>query len=530
MPKNINNKGFAPIFIFIISILIMCVFIFSENIKNSLGVLSKKINSNSNDFLSQNNTNSNQIGQKDVLNYQRPTNVTGVTKKEKSYNYLENKNISLQRSDFILIYPENFDKNKAHVYFVNPNECYFFKGNRSEKSQKLGNSVFTVYDNVEVLEAFDKFKTIKKVKVVAQSSGRKLTGGDEKCGVLIYPNNSNLSGKISTKYPIEEEIIVSKDNTRMNKKVHLVIYDPKIDGKSIVQYYGWSNPRILTNGVINFFKKTSGNTLNFQIVKTTVVNDFPEKIATTGGEGDFRGRPFKYTSETYKECMKDTTKCFMPDEVNYISMIDSVKACEDLNAGRIDELWIWGGPYFGIYESHLVGRDNNTYFYNSSPTYYQKCSKPLPIMGFNYERGEGETIHNFVHRAESAIKYVFGDWRGEMTTGWNRFSLHNRDINNFAACGNGHFTPMGTKEEYIYDPKTTVRSNCHEFKNYPAINHEYKNITCAEWGCTEMGYYEYWFSNLPRNKGTNYDNYSKKNVLNNWWIYVFTPTSVNKKY
>ncbi len=524
----LNNKGYAPIFL--ISLILVLGFIFLEPIKNSYNVLSERIflkNENSKTKVrsakqfQDNNTSIN------ATNYEKPSNITGVNKSEKSYSYLDNLNNIPE--NVIPIFPENFNKNSAHIVFYTNKDCLFEKSTRNEKSQKLGNSQFTVYDNVQIVNGPKEFNQ-KFYKVLAQTSGRKLVGGLEKCGVLIFGNNENLSGKISTKYPLEYNEVAIKDNTRLNKKIHLVIYEPIVNEKPIYEYYNWNNPRTITPQIISFFKKVSGGTLNYSIVKTTVIKDFPVKLYGkdySERQGAGGSNPFKYNPETYKSCMSDNSKC-LPDEVDYKKIVDSMKACEDRNKGVIDELWVWGGPYFGFYESHLVGKYDDTYFYNSSPTIYNKCTKPLPVMGFNYERNIGEAIHNFGHRAESAIKEVFKGWDGSFTTGWNRFSLHNKDVKGFASCGNTHFTPIANGE-YIYDSKEKIRSNCDEFKNYPVINGKYKDITCEAWGCNELGYYNYWWANLPRNKGTNYDEYAKVTVLNNWWLYIFNPEEVKKK-
>lgn len=524
MPKYfLNNKGVSPLFLVIGSLLFASVLLF-DPIKNSLNVLSDRIfqspeSRNKERSVQNRNINTNQ---NNPLAYQRPINVSGTRKIELSYNYLETYK-TLERLTTPL-YPASFNKNSAHIVFYGEKECEFLKQTRNEETQRLGNSVFSVYDNVQMISPTSEFPD-RFYKVVAQTSGRKLIGGKERCGVLIFKNNENLGGKLSTKYPIETRDVAIKDSTRLNKNIHLLIYEPQINNQSIIKHFKWNDPRVLTRNIISFFRSVSGGTLNYRIAKTTVIKDFPAKKARRSSDNPVQ---YKYSPQEYKDCMSDSSKCFMPDDVDYISILEGINACEDRNANRIDEVWIWGGPYFGFWESHLVGREKDVYFYNSGPTIFDKCQKPLVVMGFNYERSANKAIHNFGHRAESALIEVFKAWNPFLTNGWSRFSIHNRDLPGFAACGNTHFTPNAQKEEYIYNNPQTVRSNCHEFKNYPAINDEYRDINCDSWGCNEFGFYRYWWSNLPRNKGTNFDVYSEKNVLNNWWIYIFNPESVNK--
>ena len=69
---------------------------------------------------------------------------------------------------------------------------------------------------------------------------------------------------------------------------------------------------------------------------------------------------------------------------------------------------MFGGPYFGFYESIMVGE--GAYFCNAPPLNKVACSRLFVIMGFNYERGVGEMLEDLGHRAESILTHVFGGW------------------------------------------------------------------------------------------------------------------------
>jgi len=298
--------------------------------------------------------------------------------------------------------------------------------------------------------------------------------------------------------------------TKLNKKIYLVIFNPVINGKTTVNNFNWNNPDTLTQNVMNFFKDVTGGRVTYSIAKRTSIDTFPIKQ-----DG------FKYDSTSYLKCMTSQNKssdCHNPDTANYLEILKLTDACTLLNNGEIDELWMWGGPYFGFYESNVAGP--NAFYVNSGPTTGSTCNKILPIMGFNYERSSNEAIHNFGHRAESVMKEVYGSWKPEKTHGWNSFSLVDKDVKGQAGCGNTHFTSASTKD-YQYDPSQKVLSNCDEYMYFPNIKGVYKEVSCSAWGCSQIGYYKYWWTRFPQNTGKSIDSFTNKEISNNWLIYVF---------
>jgi len=336
---------------------------------------------------------------------------------------------------------------------------------------------------------------------------------------FFFFKNQNKLTRNTDNYINQKSINVSKnesdkdknlDKSFLTKKVYLLVFNPKIANKGTIEHFSWNNPEALSLGVANFFREVTGNKLSYSIVKKQIIEVFPQKE-----DG------FVYNSSSYLNCMNSSNKdtdCHQPDTASYLEILRISQACELLNSGEIDELWMWGGPYFGFWESNVAGPKG--FFVNSSPTEGSTCKKILPIMGFNYERGLNEAVHDFGHRAESIMKEVYGTWTPESTHGWNKFSLLDKDVKGKAGCGNTHFTP-GSTQDYQYDPSQNIFSNCHEFKNFPNIKGEYKLINCSVWDCDELKFYKYWWSNLPQNDGKYYDNYSQKEILNNWLFYIF---------
>jgi hypothetical protein len=66
---------------------------------------------------------------------------------------------------------------------------------------------------------------------------------------------------------------------------------------------------------------------------------------------------FRYTEATYLAVLQNGAPAHKPDLADYDLIIGSPQfdICGKFNRGEIDELWMYGAPYFGFYESRLVG-------------------------------------------------------------------------------------------------------------------------------------------------------------------------------
>lgn len=70
-----------------------------------------------------------------------------------------------------------------------------------------------------------------------------------------------------------------------------------------------------------------------------------------------------------------------------------------IDSGKYDEVWLFGGPYFGFYESRMIGRNAE---WCNSPPLIMDC-RTFVVMGFSYERTIKEMLHNLGHRIESYL-------------------------------------------------------------------------------------------------------------------------------
>jgi uncharacterized repeat protein (TIGR02543 family) len=300
------------------------------------------------------------------------------------------------------------------------------------------------------------------------------------------------------------------------KNVYVIVYDPLLaNGQTLREFMHWNDPAVITQQTIDFFKQASNNKLNFSVVETTIVNTgWPE---LTDG--------FIYTEQTYLPVLANSSLRHLPEGVNYNKIVNTPEfdICGKLNRGEIDEVWIYNGPWFGFYESTLVGPGG--YFFNSLPVGSSHgCNKLLPIMGPSPQRALDEAIHNFTHRTESTMVKVYGSWQQNNTShNWNKFALVQAQSANYSysGCGSSHYPPNATSD-YNYSNPSPVPSNCDDFYNYPNLSDPLQvsqSITCSAWGCTGIGYYDYWFNHMPSYPGCGSDA-----IANDWWKFIGNPS------
>ena len=300
------------------------------------------------------------------------------------------------------------------------------------------------------------------------------------------------------------------------KKVYVIVYDPLLsNGQLLSEYLHWNSYKDLTNQTINFFRQASHGEIVYSVVATSVVTDgWPAKI-----DG------FRYTEEEYLAVYNGQSNPHTPDTVDYNKIVNSpdLDICGKANRGEIDEVWIYNGPWFGFYESTLVGP--GAYWYNSTPVPKPyTCNRLVPIMGPSPHVGVDYEIHDFGHRTEATMKKVYGVWDSSnpVHNNWEKFTL----VKSLAAgysysgCGNVHYPPNGVTD-YDYSNSSTVMSNCDDFANYPNLHDPQtvlKPVSCSNWGCDQFGYLSFWFSHLPSNPGCGSDM-----VASDWWKYFSDP-------
>jgi hypothetical protein len=291
-------------------------------------------------------------------------------------------------------------------------------------------------------------------------------------------------------------------------KVLVLNYDPIVkarENKRLHEVGRWQDPRKLAKDYHRDVEGCSHGRVTFTVVEWRDVDEYPAKI-----DG------WAYTEDAYLECMKTNKGWRQPDTLDYEKVFATQKVPSRIDSGEIDEIWMFGAPYFGYGESAMAGPRA---FYINGPTFEKtKCKRPFAIMGFNYERGVAEMIHNLCHRTESTMARVYGGWKSEkLDTNWARFAANAHQSNGVAGAGTCHYPPNGEKD-YDYDNRRRVESDADDWLNYPNLTGKKKTVDCETWGGPDYhrNYMKWWFERLPHAPGINPDG-----RLNDWWEYVF---------
>lgn len=293
-------------------------------------------------------------------------------------------------------------------------------------------------------------------------------------------------------------------------KVYVLNFDPVIDAglkTRLHQECKWHDPRKLAEQHAADVKEASGGLVTFKIVGWEDLDEFPVKA-----DG------FSYTAKTYMECFRANKGWHKADLTDYPKVIAKYKLAEKVEKGECDEVWWFGAPYFGFGESAMAGRGA---FYINGPVYDGSkvpCKRAFAIMGFNYERGPAEMIHNLCHRTESTMSRVFGGWQvDKLDTDWARFAANAKQSNGTAAVGTCHYTPNAIKD-YDYANTGAVESTADDWLNYPNLTGAKTKVSRDTWGGPDYqrNYLKWWFARLPRAAGVN-----ANGRLNNWWEYVY---------
>ncbi len=293
----------------------------------------------------------------------------------------------------------------------------------------------------------------------------------------------------------------------------LINFDPIIESRQSQRLHtvaGWSDPTTLTGGYISDVAGSSHGLVNYRLGRIINADVWPVK------EDGFR-----YTDESYLNGLSGGG-WHTPDLSDYKAKVRDYDLARKVDSGEIEEVLDHSGPYFGGYETRMIGRGG--YWCNSPPLQRVACSRIFVISVFNYERGVGEMLEDLGHRTESILRYVYGSWSAQETHTWNRFTLYDKVLPGKAACGNVHFAP-NSDSDYDWGNVRYVDSTADYWLNvfpagYPTeINNYKRSMNRTEWGNGDIRlHHVWWFTRIPHAPGsiTEYG----MTRLNNWWAYI----------
>jgi hypothetical protein len=296
----------------------------------------------------------------------------------------------------------------------------------------------------------------------------------------------------------------------VNKRVSLIIHNPRVPsmgGMKLNQALKWNDPDQLCAGYISDLKESSYGYANYEIVERIEVDKFPVKA-----DG------FVYSADEFVNAWKARKGFHEPDAVSYDALLEEFDMVGKIDRNEADEIWLFAFPFGGYYESIMAGPGA---FWCNAPPLKQTdyASRRFVIMGFSYQRGIGEMLENFGHRAESIMKHTFRNQRGEDNL-WEKFIRHEFKNPGQAEVGWMHYAPNSVRD-YDWGNKTPVKSRWHTWLSFPNLEGEEHICDCADWGNGDIRlHHKWWFKLLPHITG------SADGISYNWWQYIVDPNLV----
>lgn len=289
----------------------------------------------------------------------------------------------------------------------------------------------------------------------------------------------------------------------VTRKVLLIIFNPRVasqGNRRLNEVLGWNEVDPLVAGYVHDIHTSSHGYLNYEVVEEIVVDGFPVKA-----DG------FAYTAEGYLQAWQTRSGFHQPDLVDYARLLADYDIAARVNAGAIDEAWLFGMPYGGFYESIMGGP--GAFFCNAPPLTGSGTSRRFIIMGFNYQRGVGEMLEAFGHRAEFILERVFQYRPGDANL-WKRFIRYDKTHPGQAECGNVHFAPNSIAD-YDWGNPTPVSSYCRNWMKFPDLSGPPVTVDCSEWGNGDIRkHHTWWLSLFPHITG------QSDGIAWNWWRYI----------
>jgi hypothetical protein len=294
-------------------------------------------------------------------------------------------------------------------------------------------------------------------------------------------------------------------------RVLVLNYDPLVpqDGggnQRLHEALKWEDPRKLAEQYVADLDKSTAKSVSLKIHEWRDLDQIPPKK-----DG------FRYDLQTYLKCHREGKGWHERDQVDYARIVADNDVADLVDSGTVDEVWLFGGPYFGYWESAMAGP--RSFYINGGPLPEIECKRPFVIMGFNYERGVAEMLHSHCHRIESTMARVSGGWETDkLTTHWARFAANTKQSNGEAGAGTCHYPPNADRD-YDYDNKRTVKSSADDWLNYPNLRGTKSDVNCETWGGPDYqrNYFVWWYTRFPKADGVN----PESGLQNNWWKYVY---------
>lgn len=274
----------------------------------------------------------------------------------------------------------------------------------------------------------------------------------------------------------------------------------------------WHDPWKLTDTMVEAARSTSHGFVEYRVAEKIHVDGFPT----------FRNG-FTYTEETFLAMWEKDRQQANRGMTSFRWLFERFNLPALLEKHQATEIWLWGAPYFQWDELHWKTPGDRIPYPTDNPWFYRPydipdVGKTVWIMGWNYERGEGEMLESYGHRIESVLSLTLGQgqWNPKGNPGniWNRFTRVDKDFPGESEVGSIHFAPNSLRD-YDWDNLTEVWTYADDWLTYPHLPRQKKKLNAVTGGWKGIiAHHRWWMTRLPHAPGIT------EGYFNNWWQYI----------
>jgi hypothetical protein len=294
----------------------------------------------------------------------------------------------------------------------------------------------------------------------------------------------------------------------LTARVLLVAYDPPINAEgepseTLTESLGLAAPNLLAQELGARLEAASGGHVHFSVDTPGVKLTFPP---TENG--------VRYTAATYAACLANASDC-QGAPADYYAIDNEQEICNLARKQAFDQVWLLGGKHFGF----TIGKQ----LYCQVTENNGPVTRQLDVVSLDYSDGMASLLAGYQAHSQFALTEAFGVPAAIATADspHNTYGLfvqaQGRDWNAPASgCGDLTFAPNSLSANR-FDDERSAPSYCDTFLRSPrpAPLGSLGPVTCTAWGCTELGFRDYWFAHLPRAPWS--DAYDQ---LNDFWPYI----------
>jgi hypothetical protein len=317
--------------------------------------------------------------------------------------------------------------------------------------------------------------------------------------------------------PVSEASPAAANSTVGRQTVNVIVinFDPVLktrEGRRLHEYMKWSDPWKLTERMVEDARDCSGGYVDYRVVERVDFDGFP-----TFRDG------FSYSEEGFLRMWEKERDKAEKSMTSFQWLFKRFDLEKKIRALDVREIWLWGAPYMQWDELHWKIPGDKVPYQTDNPWFYRPYDIPdigrtVWIMGWNYERGEGEMLESYCHRIESVLSLTVGrgawDPKKYPENIWNRFSRVDKDFPGQAEVGTVHYAP-NSRSDYDWSHTNAVWTFADDWLTYPNLPRDRKlqNAKTGGWeGIT--GHHLWWMKRLPKAAG------STDGFYNNWWQYI----------